>query len=242
MIMAQRAQTEQKSSTITARVTSRRLMMQLSGITAVGATVAACTRGSPDTNNSSTAGSSNAPGSLALPYLFDSDAPAQELARTLLAAASNVKDMATHERYMRLAIEQSNGNPSNPAGSVIIDHTSGEVLGQGVNHNSLNPMFHGEVVAVNDYISRHGNTGWDRVTLYTTGEPCAMCCGVLAWAGILRVVWASSVATLRNSGVPQIDISAVEAAARAYQVCTPELYLGGVLAEEMDKRWAARAH
>ena len=33
---------------------------------------------------------------------------------------------------MRLAIEQSNGNPSNPAGSVIIDHASGVVLGQGL--------------------------------------------------------------------------------------------------------------
>lgn len=224
----------------TARVTSRRLMMQLAGITAVGGSVAACTRGSSDTKSTSNAANSTAPGSLPLPYLFDSDAPAQDLARRLLAAASSATDTATHEKYMRLAIEQAKGNPANPAGSVIIDHASGEVLGQGVNHNTVNPMYHGEVVAINDYISRHGNTGWDRVTLYTTGEPCAMCCGVLAWAGILRVVWASSVATLRNSGVSQIDISAVEAAARAYQVCTPELYLGGVLADETDKLWAAR--
>jgi len=57
---------------------------------------------------------------------------------------------------------------------------------------------------------------------------------------IPRVVWASSVAVLRNSGVPQIDISALEAAARAYELCTPELYLGGVLADEMDRRWATR--
>jgi tRNA(adenine34) deaminase len=214
--------------------------MRLAAVTAAGASIGACARGGPDANNSPNAASSNTSGSLGLPYLFDADPPAQQLARRLLAAASNVKDIGTHERFMRLAIEQSNGNPSNPAGAVIIDHTSGEVLGQGVNRNSQNPMFHGEVVAINDYVSRHGNTGWDRTTLYTTGEPCAMCCGVLAWAGIPRVVWASSVAVLRNSGVPQIDMSAVEAAARAYEVCTPELYLGGVLADEMDKRWATR--
>ena len=224
----------------TARVTTRRLIMRLAAVTAAGASIGACARGRPDTNSSPNVASPNASGSLPLPYLFDGDPPAQELARRLLAAASSVTDMATHERFMRLAIEQSNGNPSNPAGAVIIDHTSGEVLGQGVNRNSQNPMFHGEVVAINDYVSRHGNAGWDRVTLYTTGEPCAMCCGVLAWAGIARVVWASSVAVLRNSGVSQIDISAVEAAARPYEVCTPELYLGGVLADEMDKRWAIR--
>ena len=133
----------------TARVTSRRRIMRLAAVTAAGASIGACARGRPDASNSPNAASSNASGSLGLPYLFDADPPAQQLARRLLAAASNVKDMGTHERFMRLAIEQSNGNPSNPAGAVIIDHTSGEVLGQGVNRNSQNPMFHGEVVAIN---------------------------------------------------------------------------------------------
>ncbi|MGH3971468.1 MAG: nucleoside deaminase [Mycobacterium sp.] len=214
--------------------------MRLAGVTAAGASIGACTPRHPDTTEAPSTTSPNASGSLALPYLFDDDPTAQQLARRLLAAASNVQDMPAHERFMRLAIEQSKGNPSNPAGSVIVDRTSGEVLGQGVNHHSQNPMLHGEVVAVNDYVSRHGNAGWDRTTLYTTGEPCAMCCGVLAWAGIPRVVWASSVAVIRKSGLSQIDISALEAAARAYQVCTPELYLGGVLADETDKLWAAR--
>ena len=141
---------------------------------------------------------------------------------------------------MRLAIEKSNSNPSYPFGAVIVDHTSGEVLGQGVNRKVQNPTFHGEVVAINDYVSRHGDAGWDRATLYSTGEPCAMCCGALAWAGIPRVVWASSVAVIRNSGIPQIEISALEAAARAHEIYTPELYLGGVLADEMDKRFAMR--
>jgi tRNA(Arg) A34 adenosine deaminase TadA len=141
---------------------------------------------------------------------------------------------------MRLAIEVSNGNPSYPFGAVIVDHTTGEVLGQGANRSFENPMFHGEVVAINDCIARHGDASWDRATLYSTGEPCAMCCGALAWAGIRRVVWASSVAAIRASGIQQIDISAIEAAARAYEIYKPELYLGGVLANQMDKRFATR--
>jgi tRNA(Arg) A34 adenosine deaminase TadA len=158
----------------------------------------------------------------------------------LLTAAPSVEDQRTHERFMRLAIEVSNGNRSYPFGAVIVDHTTGEVLGQGANRSVENPMFHGEVVAINDCIVRHGDASWDRATLYSTGEPCAMCCGALAWAGIRRVVWASSVAAIRASGIPQIGISAVEAAARAYEVYKPELYIGGVLADEVDKRFATR--
>jgi len=35
-------------------------------------------------------------------------------------------------------------------------------------------MLHGEAVAINDYIARHGNQGWNRSTLYSTGESCAL--------------------------------------------------------------------
>jgi tRNA(Arg) A34 adenosine deaminase TadA len=157
---------------------------------------------------------SNACGSIELPYSFDSSPQAQQIARRLSAAVPSVEEQRAHERFMRLAIELSKGNPSYPFGAVIVDHTTGEVLGQGANRNFENPIFHGEVVAINDYVARHRDASWDRATLYSTGEPCAMCCGALAWAGIQRVVWASSVAAIRASGIPQIDISAVEAAAR----------------------------
>ncbi|MGH3560659.1 MAG: nucleoside deaminase [Mycobacterium sp.] len=215
--------------------TTRRDLLRLGGVAAAGASVAACSGGRCGTENPS--GTTR---SIRLPYLFDGNPQAQQVARRLLAAASGVEDLRTHEQFMRLAIEQSKGNPARPFGAVIVDHTTGEVLGQGVNRSSVNPTFHGEVMAINDYVARHGDTGWQRTTLYSTGEPCAMCCGAMAWAGIPRVVWASSIATIRASGIPQIDISAVEAAARAYQVCEPELYLGGVLADEMDKRFATR--
>jgi tRNA(Arg) A34 adenosine deaminase TadA len=79
-----------------------------------------------------------------------------------------------------------------------------------------NPIFHGEVVAINDYVARHRDASWDRATLYSTGEPCVMCCGALAWAGIQRVVWASSVAAIRASGIPQIAISPLSRRPRAH--------------------------
>jgi tRNA(adenine34) deaminase len=193
-----------------------------------------------DTENHSGTTGSDVCGSIGLPDLFGCSPQAEQIACRLLAVAPSVEDQRTHERFMRLAIELSNGNPSFPFGAVIVDYTTGEVLGQGANRSFENPMFHGEVVAINDCVARNGDASWDRATLYSTGEPCAMCCGALAWAGIRRVVWASSVAAIRASGIPQIDISAVEVAARAYEFYKPELFLGGVLADEMDKRFAAR--
>lgn len=202
-------------------------MLRLAGVAATGVSVAACS------------GSKRA-GSIRLPYLFDADPAAQQVVHRLLAAVPGLEDLHTHEQFMRLAIDVSSGNPSYPFGAVIVDHKAGEVLGQGVNRSLDNPVFHGEIVAINDYVTRHGNAGWDRATLYSTGEPCAMCCGALACAGIPRVVWASSIATIRGSGIPQMDISAVELAARTYEFYRPELFLGGVLADEMDKRFATR--
>lgn len=213
------------------RTTTRRHLLRLAGITAAGVSVAACSGGERGPQSSE---------SIRLPYLFDRDPAAQQVARRLAAASPSVEELHTYERFMRLAIDASSGNPSQPFGAVIVDDTTGEVLGQGVNQSMANPMFHGEVVAINDYVTRHGNTGWDRATLYSTGEPCAMCCGALACAGIPRVVWASSIATIRDSGIPQFDISAIELAARSHELYQPELFLGGVLADEMDKRFATR--
>jgi len=33
------------------------------------------------------------------------------------------------------------------------------VLAQGVNNSKTNPVLHGEIAAINDYVARHGNQG-----------------------------------------------------------------------------------
>lgn len=137
---------------------------------------------------------------------------------------------AGHERFMWLAVEQARRNPEWPFGAVIVDTRTGEVLGGGVNAGSDNPVLHGEVVAMNDYVHRHGNQGWADTTLYTTGEPCSMCMSAMAWANLRRVVWASSIDEIRRTGIIQIALSAHEVAAAAGSFYTPELLRGGVLA------------
>jgi tRNA(Arg) A34 adenosine deaminase TadA len=41
-------------------------------------------------------------------------------------------------------------------------------------------------------------SGFEGGTLYTSTEPCAMCCGAIYWAGIRRVVFACSHETLNK--------------------------------------------
>jgi tRNA(Arg) A34 adenosine deaminase TadA len=106
------------------------------------------------------------------------------------------------------------------------------VLAQGVNNGKANPILHGEIVAINDYVARHGNQGWADSILYTTGEPCPMCMSALMWAGIGGVVYGSSIRTLAEAGIAQIriDASAVRDAAPFYS-CQ---IMGGVLRGETD--------
>jgi tRNA(adenine34) deaminase len=139
--------------------------------------------------------------------------------------------LATHEAAMRLAIEAAKANPFYPFGAVIIgaDRT---VLAQGVNNSKTNPTLHGEIVAINDYVARHGNQGWADSILYTTGESCPMCMGAIAWAGIGGVVYGSSITTLAEAGIAQIMIgaSAVRDAAPFYR----GRIMAGVLRAETD--------
>ena len=66
-------------------------------------------------------------------------------------------------------------------------------------------------------------------TLYTSGEPCAMCMGAILWCHVGRLVFAASVAQLATK-IDQIMLSSAEVAAKAPFV--PISITGGVLADE----------
>ncbi|MDX2830538.1 nucleoside deaminase [Streptomyces scabiei] len=154
--------------------------------------------------------------------------------RSTTGAENGSGDRTGHERFMRLAVEQARRNPAWPFGAVIVATRTGRVLGSGVNSGADSPLLHGEVVAMNDYVRRHGNRGWAATTLYTTGEPCSMCMSALVWANVRRVVWAGSIEEISRTGIVQIALSAHEVAAAARSFYTPELLLGGVLSDRTD--------
>jgi tRNA(adenine34) deaminase len=133
---------------------------------------------------------------------------------------------------MRSAIAEGRGNPAFPFGAVILRAADRRLMATGVNRGSVNPTWHGEIVAIDDYVARHGNGGWAEAILYTTGEPCSMCMSAMAWAGLGGVVWGTSIEKLSQFGINQILIpaTAVIAAAPFYRGSI----LGHILASETD--------
>jgi tRNA(adenine34) deaminase len=141
------------------------------------------------------------------------------------------------ELYIRRAIRLAGNVPKYPFGALLVDRTKGVVVAEGWNRSVKNPTWHGEMDAINKCAASHTKIDWTRLTLYTTAEPCAMCQGAVAWSGIGRVVFGSSIPFLKSLKWWAIDIRAEELARlSAFRSCT---VVGGVLEEECNKLFRA---
>ena len=137
-------------------------------------------------------------------------------------------DAAEDERFMHLAIAEAR-RADLPFGAVIV--RDGQIFARGGNlgRSEGDPTAHGEMVAIRRCLAEHGRDALKGATLYTSGEPCAMCIGAILWCHIGRVVFAASVPQLATR-LDQIMVSSAEIAAKAPFV--PLSITGGVLAEE----------
>jgi tRNA(Arg) A34 adenosine deaminase TadA len=137
-----------------------------------------------------------------------------------------------HETYMRHAIEAAANNPRAPFGAVIVDRERKEILAKGFNKSAQNPVWHGEIDAINQCVADHPRINWKRLTLYTTAEPCPMCQSAIIWAGMSLVAYGTSIPFLKQLGWGQIDIRAEQVSrAAAFRTTT---VIGGVLEEECN--------
>jgi tRNA(Arg) A34 adenosine deaminase TadA len=85
------------------------------------------------------------------------------------------------------------------------------------------------MVAIRRCVADHDGAVLSGSTLYTSGEPCAMCMGAILWSRIGRLVYAASVEQLATK-LDQIMISSRDLAAKAPFVRIS--ITGGVLADE----------
>jgi|SRR5262252_9398626 len=134
---------------------------------------------------------------------------------------------ADDERFMRIALDEAR-QADFPFGAVIV--RDGQVLARGRNLGRTNadPTAHGEMTAIRRCLLDHGSA-LRGSTLYTSGEPCAMCMGAILWCHIGRLVFAASVQQLATR-LDQIMISSADIAAKA--PFAPIAITGGVLADE----------
>ena len=146
-------------------------------------------------------------------------------------ATEAVPSAADDERFMRMAIDEAR-RADFPFGAVIV--RDGRVIARGRNlgRRTGDPTAHGEMVAIRRCIASRGRTALRGTTLYTSGEPCAMCMGAILWCRIDRLVFAASVDQLATK-ISQIMISSADVAAKA--TFAPIQITGGVLADEAMK-------
>lgn len=137
------------------------------------------------------------------------------------------------EHYVRRAIRLARNVPKHPFGALLVDQRKGVLVAEGWNRSVQNPTWHGEMDAINKAAASRVTIDWTKLTLYTTAEPCAMCQGAVAWTGIRRVVFGSSIPFLKTLNWWAIDIRAEEISRRtAFRECT---VVGGVLEEECNE-------
>lgn len=140
--------------------------------------------------------------------------------------------MLDDHKWMQQAIEVGKQNPKAPFGTVLVDRRTAEVVETGVNHTADNPIMHGEMDALNR-AALAGINDWANLCLYTTAEPCCMCQAAILWAGIPRVVFGTSVATLVRLGWSQFLWSAQEVAdAAPFAKCE---IVGGIREDQCDE-------
>jgi tRNA(adenine34) deaminase len=112
---------------------------------------------------------------------------------------TNVAGMETAEaedaRRMGLALEEARRAEAAgevPVGAVVV--LDGRVIGRG--HNRViaasDPTAHAEVVALRDAAQAVRNYRLAGADLYTTMEPCPMCCGAALTARVARVVYGAA--------------------------------------------------
>jgi tRNA(adenine34) deaminase len=100
--------------------------------------------------------------------------------------------MATdHQRFMRLALqeaEKAGGEGNDGVGAVIARDGAVVALGRNLIYTTNDPTAHAETVAIRNAGTRLVNEPSSAYVLYTTAEPCPMCCGALMGSGIGTLV------------------------------------------------------
>ena len=141
-----------------------------------------------------------------------------------------------HERYMRIALEDAatGKNEGNAAvGSIIVK--DGEIIAHGRNlvATDKDVTAHAETVALRVAGKSTGQVEFPGATLYTTFEPCPMCCGAIMAASIGTLVMGGRPAPGESRGGDYTVEGLIETAAQSANI---EVVTGILTQECVDIR------
>ena len=99
--------------------------------------------------------------------------------------------MANHEHYMSIALEEAErgaaeGNVA--VGSILVSTERMVARGRNLVTSTSDPTAHAEMVALRHAGKQLGHTDFSNLTLYTTFEPCPMCCGAILASGVHTLI------------------------------------------------------
>ena len=137
-----------------------------------------------------------------------------------------------HNHYMERAMvlaQQSIDDGNRPAGCVIV--RDGRVLGEGRNlvYTTFDPSAHGEMVAIRKVALDLKTVDLSGCTLYTSMEPCPMCCWAIIDAKISTLVLGG-----RHAGLGRKDIGTYSVEALVAMTGRPLEIITGVKAKECE--------
>ncbi len=113
------------------------------------------------------------------------------------------------QRYLEQAIDLARNNVAGgggPFGAVIVK--DGKIIATGVNRvtDRHDATAHAEILAIREANRKLGTHELKDCTLYSSCEPCPMCLGAVYWAGISRLVFASTNIDAKNAGFSDAEI------------------------------------
>jgi tRNA(adenine34) deaminase len=135
-------------------------------------------------------------------------------------------DLSHMQSALSLAKEAFDSNEV-PVGAVLVHRKSGKQIAASFNHmhKDNNPLFHAEILIIQDAIKTLHIKYLTEYDLYVTLEPCLMCAGAISHSRIGRLFYAAS----------DPKFGAIENGARVYSgnQCgyKPEIY-SGIMEEE----------
>jgi len=147
-----------------------------------------------------------------------------------------------HDHFMALALQlagKAAAEGNRPVGSLIVD-ANGNLLAQGTNRvfTEFDPTSHGEINAIREAGKKLRTTDLSGCTLYSSLEPCPMCCWAIIDSKISRLVLGGRHAALGRTDIGGYTVESLMAlTGRSIELVT------GIRAkesEDMRRAWNAR--
>ena len=146
-----------------------------------------------------------------------------------------------HQHFMKIALElarETAARGNRPLGSLLVD-VDGKTVSKGENrvHTDTDPTAHGEMVVIRDGCRKLNTLDLSGCTLYTSLEPCPMCCWAIFEAKVSRLVLGARHAAIGRKDLGTYSVERFMAlTGRSVELVT------GVLSsecEEMRIAWVA---